>query len=224
MKTLLICGTDTEVGKTVLTTALAAYCLHNLGRLNPLPTLQSVAIFKPIQTGSGDSLAPALGDCEHYCRLFSLNQSPEEVTPLKFQAPLAPPIAAEQENRHVDLERVWTVFQSLQQRHNFILIEALGGLGSPVTYETTVADLARDWRLPVVLVVPIKLGAIAQAVANVALACQSQIHLKGIVLNCVQPCTAEEVANWAPQSLIQSLTNTPVLGMLPHFSDLGDLT
>ncbi len=105
-----------------------------------------------------------------------------------------------------------------------MLVEALGGLGSPVTYEITVADLARDWRLPVVLTVPVKLGAIAQAVANVALARQSRVHLQGIVLNCVQPCSLEEVADWAPRDLIQTLTHTPVLGTVPHLSDPADLS
>jgi dethiobiotin synthetase len=93
-----------------------------------------------------------------------------------------------------------------------------------VTHELTVADLARDWRLPVVLVVPVKLGAIAQAVANVALARQSGVHLKGIVLNCVQACSDEEIADWTPIDLIQSLTNVPVLGVLPHLADPTDLT
>lgn len=176
---------------------------------------KNLAIFKPIQAGPGDR--------ELYCRLFSLDQSLEEVTPLYFQAPLAPVIAAEREGRQVDLAQVWASFQSLQQRHDLILVEALGGLGSPVTRETTVADLARDWRLPVVLVVPVQLGAIAQAVANVALARQSKIDLKGIVLNCVQPRTDQEIADWAPADLIQSLTHTPVLGTLPHLSDPTNL-
>lgn len=206
MNTLLISGTDTNVGKTVLTTALAAYwqayCTFRL------------AIFKPIQTGPGDR--------ELYSRLAH-DQSLEEITPLYFQAPLAPPIAAEREGRRVELEQAWAMFQLLQQKHDFILLEALGGLGSPVTAEITVADLARDWHLPVVLVVPVQLGAIAQAVANVALARQSRVYLQGIVLNCPHPCTTEEAADWAPPDLIQALTHTPVLGMLPHLDDPADL-
>jgi len=95
-----------------------------------------------------------------------------------------------------------------------VLVEALGGLGSPVSEEFTVADLARGG-CQQVLVVPVNWGAIAQAVANVALARLSRVHLKGIVLNCVQPRSEQEIADWAPVELIQSLT-TPVLGCLPH--------
>jgi len=81
---------------------------------------------------------------------------------------LAPPPAAE--GRRVELELVWQAFESLRSSRDWVLVEALGGLGSPVSEEFTVADLAAEWRLPTVLVVPVNLGAIAQAVANVALA------------------------------------------------------
>ncbi|WP_392435975.1 dethiobiotin synthase [Chlorogloeopsis fritschii PCC 9212] len=208
MNALLITGTDTEAGKTVLTTALAAYWQRYC-------SARSLGIMKPLQSG--------IGDCEWYQKLFSLEQSPEEITPLYFQAPLAPPIAAAKENRQVDLAVVWQALTSLRQRRDFILVEALGGLGSPVTDELTVADLAGEWRLPTVLVVPVRLGAIAQAVANVALARLARVQLVGIVLNCVQPRTDTEITDWAPADLIQSLTNIPVLGCLPYLENPTDL-
>ncbi|MBW4479764.1 MAG: dethiobiotin synthase [Tolypothrix brevis GSE-NOS-MK-07-07A] len=208
MNTLLITGTDTEAGKTVFTTALAAYCQTYYPQ-------RRLGIMKPIQSGEGDR--------ELYQKLFSLSQSSEEITPLYFQAPLAPPIAAARENREVDLGLVWQTLEKVRSRHDIVLIEALGGLGSPITPELTVADLAGEWRLPTVLVVPVKLGAIAQAVANVALARQTKVNLKGIVLNCVQPRTDAEIADWTPSDLIQSLTNIRVLGCLPYLDHPDDL-
>lgn len=207
MNALLITGTDTEVGKTVLTTALAAYWQMYSSR--------SLGIMKPIQAG--------VGDRELYSQLFDLEQSAAEITPLYFNAPLAPPIAAAKEDRSVDLAIVWQTLQKLTATRDFVLIEALGGLGSPVTDEFTVADLAAEWRLPTVLVVPVKLGAISQAVANVALARQSRIHLKGIVLNCVQPHSPQEIAELAPSELIQSLTNVAVLGCIPYLENSTDI-
>ena len=192
-----------------MTTALAAYW-------QTYCTSHRLGIMKPIQSG--------LGDRELYTRLFNLDQSPEEITPLYFQAPLAPPLAADREGRRIELELAWQGFETLRQQRDWVLVESLGGLGSPVTHETTVADLAWDWRLPTVLVVPVRLGAIAQAVANVALARQTRVHLKGIVLNCTQPRTAQEIEDWAPMDLIQSLTNMPVLGVIPYLDDATDLT
>jgi dethiobiotin synthetase len=208
MNALLITGTDTDAGKTVLTAALAAYWqVYYPGR--------KLGILKPLQTG--------VGDRELYHKLFNLDQSLEEITPLHFQAPLAPPVAADKEGRQIELAKAWQGFERLQKQREFVLVEALGGLGSPITHELTVADLARDWRLPAILVVPVRLGAIAQAVANVTLARQSGVNLKGIVLNCVKPCSEQEIADWTPIDLIQSLTNTLVLGVIPYLDEPTDL-
>lgn len=206
MNALLITATDTDAGKTILTIALAAYWRKHL-------STKPLGILKPVQSG--------IGDGELYSRLFAMEM--DEVNPLQFQAPLAPPIAAKREGRKVELEKAWQAFEHLQQTREFVLVEALGGLGSPLTDETTVADLAWDWRLPTVLVVPVRLGAIAQAVANVALARQSRIFLKGIVLNCIHPTTQQEIADWAPAELIESLTNMPVLGLIPHLIEPTNL-
>lgn len=206
MTTLLIVGTDTEVGKTVVTSALAAYwqTYH--------PT-KSLGVIKLLQTG--------IGDVEEYQQLFP---NVEVVNPLRYDTPVAPPVAAERENRPIPLDQVWQGLNDLQQRKNFVLAEGLGGLGSPVTWELTVADLAGQWRLPTVLVVPVKLGAIAQTVANVALAGQYKVNLKGIIFSCASPLSEQEIVDFIPTSLIQSLTQTSVLGIIPYLENTQDIT
>ncbi|HLP87222.1 MAG TPA: dethiobiotin synthase [Nostocaceae cyanobacterium] len=208
LKTLLIAGTDTDAGKTVLTTALAAYWLKYYPQTR-------LGLMKPIQSG--------IGDKETYQKLFKLDQTAEEINPLYFQAPLAPPIAAARENRVIDLGIVWQSLQKLQQQKDFVIVESLGGLGSPVTDELTVADLAGEWRLPTILVVPVRLGAIAHTVANVALARQTKTNLLGIVLNCTQPRTEAEIADLTPPELISSFTHLPVLGCIPYLENPHDL-
>ncbi|CAN1209340.1 dethiobiotin synthase [Tumidithrix helvetica PCC 7403] len=209
MQPLLIVGTDTGVGKTVLTSSLAAYWQTHRSS-------QTLGIYKPIQSGEGDR--------EFFHRTFSLSQTLEEITPIYFETPIAPAIAAVQEGKDIDLGKIWQQFQTLQQQKQCLLVESLGGLGSPITYEYTVADLASDWRIATVLVVPVRLGAIGQAVANVALATQKKVKLKGIVLSCAQPCSSQDIENFAAIDLIQSLTYVPVLGILPYLADLSDLS
>ncbi|NJO20583.1 MAG: ATP-dependent dethiobiotin synthetase BioD [Spirulinaceae cyanobacterium RM2_2_10] len=206
---LLVTGTDTEVGKTVLTAALAAYWQRYQVAAN-------LGLMKLVQAGTGDR--------EFYQRHFQLAQDPATLAPLVFDTPVAPPVAAQQEGRTIDLAPVWQALQTLRQTKQFVLVEALGGLGSPVTAELTVADVARDWHLPVVLVVPVQLGAIAQTVANVALARQCQLDLRGVVLNCLRPVTAAQPADWTPPALLESLTQVPVLGCLPYLENPADLT
>ena len=205
---LLITGTDTEVGKTIVTTAIAAYWLQHFGA-------PSLGLMKPVQSG--------LGDFETYTQLFDLAQTPESITPQRFAAPLAPPLAAAQEGKTVNLTLVWQHLSQLLAERQLVLVEALGGLGSPMTDEWTVADLAAAWHLSIALVVPIKLGAISQAVANVALARQSQLTVRGIILNCPADLTLAQQQNWAPVELIERLTQVPVLGKMPYLSTVDNL-
>lgn len=208
MNNLLIAGTDTDAGKTFVTIALVSYWQKYQSKLN-------LGLVKLMQTGKGDR--------ELYEQLFGQLNSVKIVTPLTFDAPLAPPIAADLAGKEIDLAIVWNAITSLQQQQDFVLIEALGGLGSPVTHELIVGNLAAEWRLPTVLVVPIKLGAIAQAVANVALARSLNIDLKGIILSCTSSHNnPEALAQLAPINLIQSLTQTPILGCLPYIQELTD--
>jgi dethiobiotin synthetase len=207
MTALLIAGTDTDVGKTFVTIALAIYWQkYRLNQDN-----NHLSIFKLLQTG--------VGDVELYHRLFDEQKDIEIVEPLRFDAPLAPPIAAAKEDRTIELGEIWHQFKTTSQKSELILLESLGGLGSPITNELIVGNLAADWHLPTVLVVPVKLGAIAHAVANVALARSLKIDLKGIILNCSQLEAVGRIDDLTPINLIQSLTNIPVVGVLPYAKD-----
>jgi dethiobiotin synthetase len=208
INTLLIAGTGAGVGKTVLTSAIATYWQRYCDR-------QTLGLMKPIQCG--------IGDRELYQRLFALNQTLEEITPIHFLAPLSPPNAAAYEGRKVELDKAWRQFEMLTQQREFVLVEGIGGLGAAIAQETTMADLAWDWRIATVLVVAVNSEAIAQAVANVALATQSHVHLKGIVLNCVEPCSTHQLEEWASVEMMQNLTQKPVLGCIPHLADPTDL-
>lgn len=206
MNSLLIAATDTDAGKTVITTALVAYWQKYC---QP----KRLGLMKLMQTGQGDR--------EWYEQLFQ--DQLEMITPLQYQAPLAPPVAANLEGRDIPLAVVWQALLNLQKSQDFVLIEGLGGLGCPVTHELTLADLASQWRLKTLLVVPVKLGAISQTVANIALAQQKKVNLQGIILNCPEPRTETEIEQLTPIDLIQSLTNYPVLGVFPFMENHQDL-
>jgi len=212
-KTLFVVGCDTEVGKTVVTSALAAYWQQHFSG-------QSLGLMKLLQTGVGDD--------EHYQQLFQSMSLWEIVTPLKFATPVAPPIAAEREGKMIDLGLVWQVLQGLQQRHSRVLVEGLGSLGSPVTDELTVADIAGLWRLECVLVVPVKLGAMGQAIAQVALARQTKVTVKGLILSCGNAEAEAQIDDWAAPLMLEQFTRLPVLGRIPFLDpearmDIGQL-
>ncbi|BAQ61286.1 dethiobiotin synthetase [Geminocystis sp. NIES-3708] len=205
MKTLLIAGTDTDAGKTIITTALRAYYQEYFSDL-------SIGLIKLLQTGKQ-------GDAEFYQQFFD-----DVIIPLRFDAPVAPPIAADLEGKSIDLEIIRQNLLKLQNLKDLVLVEALGGLGSPITHELTIADLAGSWHLETILVVPVKLGAISHTVANVALAKHHQVKLKGIIFNCVNPCSEEDINNWTPKKLVESLTKVPVLGYFPYLKNMDNLS
>lgn len=205
MTTWLITGTDTDVGKTVITTALRAYYHSTFPQLN-------IALMKLLQTGE-------VGDAEFYQQFFS-----DVVIPLRYNAPLAPPLAAELEGKIIDLNLIYNNMILLQKSHNLLLLEALGGLGSPITRQLTIADIAQQWQLEAILVVPVKLGAIAHTVANVALAKEKQIKLKGIIFNGIKEYSQEDIEKWTPQNLIESLTGVTVLGYFPYLPQVEKTT
>lgn len=172
MNRLLITGTASGSGKTLLIQALSHYVhLHCQGQ-----RLQSLAL-------DGLLYPTAVGALP-----------PEQLWPRLTQQPP---------------EDLW-------------LIDSPGSLGTPLTPETTLADLAWDWRLPTVLVVPVAPDLIDQAVAFTALARQARVSLRGIVLNERRPTSAKANSDWADPKLLTRLTNVPVLGTLTYLEDPED--
>ena len=104
MKELLITGTDTDAGKTILTIALAAYWQTYYKN-------QKLALFKPIQTG--------IGDRELYTQLFSLEQSLDEINPAWYETPVAPPVASEKEGRVIQLDKYGQPLQPCESKKIF---------------------------------------------------------------------------------------------------------
>ena len=162
-----ITGTDTGVGKTYVTALLIRH-LRARG-------LDAVG-FKPICCGSREDaeiLHTAAGGA------LSLN----EVNPVWFRAPAAPYAASLIENRAVDLALIHEQYAALRARHEAVLVEGVGGWLVPIRTDYTVADLARDCGLPVVVVVHNRLGALNHTALTVRHIQSSGLECAGLVLN-----------------------------------------
>jgi dethiobiotin synthetase len=149
---LFITGTDTEVGKTYVA-ALIARAMAAAGR--------KVGVYKPAASGcrrEADDLVAddAVAIWEAAGRPGEL----ERVCPQRFEAALAPHLAAEAEGRQVDADLLRTGIEYWQQQSDIILVEGVGGLMSPISKDDYVADLADEFGFPLVVVSPNKLGTI----------------------------------------------------------------
>ncbi len=202
---LFIAGTDTEVGKTMISSALIAYWRHFLSH-SPL------GVIKLMQTGIGDRQW-----YEKFC-----DEDTRLVVPLEYETPVAPPVAALLEDRDIDLDLVRRSLVELAEEQEFVIAESLGSLGSPVTDDLVVADLAGRWQIPTVLVVPVKLGSIGQTVGQVSLARERHVKLQGMILSCGTPDVEAEIEKLSPPATLEKFTKIPVIGTLPYVKDWGD--
>ena len=142
---VLVTGTDTDVGKTVIAAGLTA----------ALRRRQVKAVyFKPIQSGcpeEGGRLLPT--DAALARELAGLNEPLELLTPITLRLPLAPGVAAAREGRPVDLGRIAAAIRELASRYDFLVVEGAGGLYVPLTAANfLVLDLGRWLKLPLLVV------------------------------------------------------------------------
>ena len=144
--TFFITGTDTGVGKTVLT-ALLARSLKEKG-------LQ-VAALKPICSGGRGDACVLQASLDHVLTL-------DEVNPWHYRASLAPLLAARREHKRVRLPDVLAHIRALQKRFDVLLVEGAGGLLSPLGEGFNTCDLIAALRATPVIVCPNRLGAVNQ--------------------------------------------------------------
>jgi dethiobiotin synthetase len=150
--TFFITGTDTGVGKTVLTVLFARY-LHERG--------VCVAVLKPICSGGR-------GDARALHAALNGRLTLDEINPWHFRAPIAPLLAARRERKRVKLSKVLTHIHAIQKRFDVLLIEGAGGLLSPLGENFDSHDLIVALRATPIVVCPNRLGAVNQVLLTLA--------------------------------------------------------
>jgi len=145
-----------------------------------------------------------------------VDDSYELVNPVCLELPLAPSVAARETGRPVDLEVVRSAFATLAVRHEFLVIEGVGGLLVPLDDTVRVADLARMLGLPLLIVAPNRLGAINQVLMTVEMARLYGLDLAGVVLNRTAPVDSSDQSLRTNAEEIVRQSGVPVLGVIPH--------
>ncbi len=164
-------GTDTGVGKTLVTCALAR-ALRERGI--------DVGVMKPIETGVGEA-GPL--DARALCEAADCHDPLDHICPQRFALAAAPTVAAAAEGRRVELARVRESFGILAQRHDLMLVEGAGGLLAPAAEGVAMADLASDLGLPLLLVTRAALGTINHTLLTLEAADRRGLELAGVVIS-----------------------------------------
>ncbi len=196
IEAVFVTGTDTGVGKTVVTAAIAKSFTEAGKR---------VAIFKPLQTGHGDDAgwAAALAGCHGE-------------TGVLLDEPLAPSVAARRADVKIDLQRLVDRYRELRAAYDVVVVEGAGGLLVGIDDDTDMADLAAMFRLPIVVVARPALGTLNHTALTVDAARARGLDVLGVVISDYpdEPDIAERT-NPAEIAKIAS-----VVGVIPHVDAL----
>lgn len=200
---LFIAATDTGAGKTYVATQLIE-ALAAQGR--------RVAVRKPVESGCDEmngQLQPR--DAQALRLAAGAWESLASVCPNPLHAPLSPPRAARFMKRKLLLADLVASCTKPQQA-DFLLVEGAGGFFAPLAEDALNADLTAALDLPVLLVVPDRLGAINQALLGIHAITHRGLKLAGVVLNQIDAERPRGMDNYADLRL---WTGAPLM-VLPH--------
>ena len=181
MKTLLVTGTDTGVGKTWIACTLVR-SLRAAGK--------SVGAYKPACSGAEmDARGETIWtDLESLRGAIGRADIPlDAICPQRFLAPLAPPLAARHEGRTVDRALLTEGLAWWRGKADIVVIEGAGGIHCPMTEDATLADLAMEWHAPTLVVSANRLGTINHTLLTLEALRARGVPVLGFVMNDVSP-------------------------------------
>ncbi len=210
MKKFFITGTDTDVGKTFITRLLLAK-VKNMH--------QTALAIKPISAGSDDAIFLQQEN--------SIMLPYETINPVYLNEPLSPHIAASREQKKLNAATIYSAcLDALQHAVDYLFVEGAGGFLVPINDHETMADLAIQFNMPVILVVNMRLGCINHALLTVENILSKQLPLAGFIANQTQEKTQDAFAENI--ATLQQRIPAPLLGVVPYsinkeFCPLTDL-
>lgn len=202
---LFVAGTDTGVGKTLVTAALGL-ALREKG-------IRAGAM-KPIETGIA---CESLPDSMRLKAFLGFEEPIEALSPYRFADPLAPAVAACLEGRKIELSVIVKALKSLMSAYEIVLVEGVGGLLVPLAPNVFVSDLISVLGLDVLLVARNGLGTINHTMLSLGAIEARGLRCVGVILN--DTAGKDGLAESTNPGALQGLINVPLLGVFPFLSE-----
>ncbi|MFH0926224.1 MAG: dethiobiotin synthase [bacterium] len=208
---IFVTGTDTCVGKTVITGLLARYFLESG---------HQTITQKWIQTGSSclDS-----DDIAQHLHLMGKNR--EEIRnylpymlSYSFKYPSSPHLAAAIEKKEIKPEKIKDDFKFLAKHFDIVIVEGTGGVLVPFSKKGLILDIVEELRLLVIIVAKNKLGAINHTLLTIEAVRKRGLDIIGVIFNNLEEDIAEIILEDNPK-IISNLTGEKILGILPYLED-----
>lgn len=207
---IFITGTDTGVGKTVVAAGLAV-AFREKG--------VDVGVMKPVESGcvcENGSLIP--GDAVLLREAAGCNDALEAINPYALEHPLAPAVAAEFEGVEISLDRIKQAYDTLASRHQLVIVEGAGGALVPLTGNYFMADMAKELRIPMLIVCGTNLGVINHTLLTHYYAEHEGISVVGVIMKDVSE--TKGLAEMTNPDAVKRWLRAPFLGAIPYLSDL----
>lgn len=196
-----VTGTDTGVGKTLVSCAL----LHAFAAQG-----RRVVGMKPVAAGCDDDLNE---DVRQLLAASTVHASRGQINPYCFMRPVAPHLAARFTGIRISLDRILETYAELNAQSDVVIVEGAGGFLVPLNDEQDSADMVQRMGIPVMLVVGMRLGCLNHALLTVEAITSRGLALAGWVANVVDADMAMLDENIA--TLKQRIA-APLLGIIPY--------
>lgn len=200
MSAIFITATDTGVGKTIISCAIGL-SLKKKGI--------DVGIMKPFQC-SGD-------DTDFLLKTLEIKDERSLVNPYFAKEPLAPFVAFRREKIKIKLAKVFSAYRELKKRHEFLIVEGVGGLLVPIKENYLISDFVRDLGMPIVIVARAGLGTISHSLLTQRYADDYGIKIKGLIINGLKGKDLSEQTN---PEVLREFLGVPLLGTVPFIKNV----
>ncbi|MBI5889655.1 MAG: dethiobiotin synthase [Nitrosomonadales bacterium] len=199
-----ITGTDTGVGKTLVSCAL----LHAFAAQG-----KRVAGFKPVAAGCDED--DHNEDAKRLRAASSIQATYGQINPYCFAHAIAPHLAARHAGSRIDFSRILASYRELAGQTDEVVVEGAGGFCVPLNEKQDSADLAKQLDLPVIVVVGMRLGCLNHALLTLRAIADYQLECAGWVANVLDagmPALQENIA------ALRERIAAPLLGVIPHMA------
>ncbi|MHB1646663.1 MAG: dethiobiotin synthase [Candidatus Acididesulfobacter diazotrophicus] len=209
MRVFFITGTDTDVGKTFVS-SLIINGLKYYGK--------KTGYLKPIETGvklNHDGTKKYI-DSFFVKKQSDINESLEEICPFTFEHPLSPYAASKFENKSICIKEILYSFYELKNNYDILIVEGAGGMLVPLKKGHYMIDLAKYMDAEVIIVGRAGLGMLNHTLLSINYAKNNDIKLAGIIINNAKNEKDESVLS--NKEILREFTEVPIIGDIPYFS------
>jgi len=204
MKPLFVTATDTDIGKTYVCAGLA-YALKKSGI--------DVGIMKPFACGVKQKIGFSSNDLTILTNAAMVDDVEDIINPFFFPILASPYTAAKNLGVKIDVEHVMECFRKLDEIHDIVLVEGIGGIMTPILKDYAIIDLIKDLMANTIIVTSSKIGTVNHTVLTCNMCKNMSIPIKGLIINNFDS-TGYPIPELERD--LSALTDLPVLCSLPH--------